>query len=431
MTKYTNDDLFQLNPFHDKISNIHLRACVGNNSGISPNSRDCSIIDGYKDTVELLYKEISKNKILIDTAVYPFIFCCRHSIELALKVILKNLMIIYKLKNKIDTRNPYICKIENVCKQHDINALYNAFISFDDFQIEIKEELINFKYFENCIKDYYFDINGDSFRYTFKKNLEKINLEEIEIIDIGLLYWKYKNLMKFFDYLINGFSRQLLEDYTKTYTKHLSRTKLELLSLDLKDLNKLTGNELNEKVKELCEKYNISKSEFNIALKKIKKHYSFSINLGIENRFKELTEESFRKIGEIYKMSLKEKAAQVPLKNKFQAIDITEIDKYYPLADEYYHFCLDIVHSLTEDEKKVFLTFYEITSHPINGDYLCEDIDYIYNSWGNNLDDDYVSEKISLIINNGKLREALIKCGQLTYLFWYDKYIKKNDYKTT
>lgn len=430
MKKYTEDELFQLNPFDNKVSNENFRACVGNNSGISPNFRDCSIIDGYKNTVDLLYKEISNNEILIDTVVYPFIFCCRHSIELALKVIIKNLMIIYKIKNKIVTTDPYICKVEAVCKQHDINALYNTFISFDNFQIEIKEELTKFKHLKNCINDYDFDTDGDNFRYTFKRNLKDINLEKVKIIDIGLLYWKYKNLMKFFDYLINDFFRQLLEDYSKTYTKHLSRTRLELLSLDLKDFNKWTKNELTEKIKELREKYNISKSEFNNAFKKIKGHYSFSVNLGIENKFKDLTEESFRKIGKIYEMSLKEKAARVPLKNKSQAINISEMDKYYPLADKYHCFCIPIVHSLTEDEKKIFLTFYEVTSNPIDGNYVCEDIDYIYDTWENNLDDDYVSEKISLIINNGKMREALLKCGQLTYLKWYDKFIKKQDDNT-
>ena len=60
-------------------------------------------------------------------------------------------LIIYKQKNKIETRNEYICSIEQVCKKHDIQALYNQFVSFSEFKNEIREALSKFEYFE-----YYF-----------------------------------------------------------------------------------------------------------------------------------------------------------------------------------------------------------------------------------------------------------------------------------
>ena len=339
MNKLKEDELFKLDPFRKCISSLNLRACVGNNSGISPNSRDCSIVEGYKDSVELLYENIKNKNILTDLAVYPFIFCCRHSIELALKIVIKNLIIIYKQKNKIETRNEYICSIEQVCKKHDIQALYNQFVSFSEFKNEIREALSKFEYFEYCIKDYYFDIDGDSFRYTFKRNLENINLEDKYLVDLGLLYWKYKNLMNFFDYLINDFCKQLQIDYKITNTNNLSRKNIEKLSLELRDIFKWNKEEMKEQKKTLCKKYSISPTEFDKALDKIKKHYTFSLNIGVENKFKDLSEEFFNKIGDVYKMYLKKKAAELPIPNKSSVISITELDKYSPLGQAYYEQC--------------------------------------------------------------------------------------------
>ena len=420
--KLTDEELFTLNPFKDRISNTNYRACVGKNSGLSHNSRDCAIIDGYKENVDLLYKNMEKKNIWIDIGVYPFIFCCRHSIELSLKTILKNLMIIYKQKNNITTRNDYLCKVENVCKQHDIKSLYNELILFKEFQNEIKEELSKFNRLEQCIKDYYFDIDGDSFRYTFKRNLEKTNLEDVQIIDIGLLYWKYNKLMKFFDYLINSFSKQLLIDYTKTYTQHLSRSRLEKLSFDVKDISVWTKKEIIQNKKELCLKYQISSSEFDKALDKIKNNYSFCTNLGIEKKFKNLTEDFFVKLGDVYKWYIKKESSKLPTEE--MGLDIFESDKYSPLSEAYFNYCLEKADSLSDEEKRIMLTFYEVTSTPIDGGYLCEDIDWLYNSWEEMLSDDcYIAEKIDCMICDKRLRKALEMCGQITYLQWFDKYV--------
>lgn len=420
--KLTEDELYKLNPFKESYCDSNYRACVGNNSGISPNFRDCIIIDGYKASVDNLFKNMVKKSIWIDIGVYPFIFDCRHSIELSLKVIIKNLITIYKRKNNITTKNEYICKLERVCKQHDINSLYNELINFKDFKNELQDAFNQFVHFEDCIKDYCFDVDGDSFRYTYKRNLENINLSDIQIIDIGVLYWKYKNLMSFLDYMINQFSRQLNIDYSKTFTQSLSRKKIEELSLDLKDLNNWSKTETIQNKKILCLKYGISSTEFDKALKIIKSHYAFAVNIGLENKFKDLTEDFFCKIGKIYNMFLKKESAK--LKNPNKVIDFTEIDKYSPLNKEYHDFCNKITATFSTDEKKIILTFYEITLHPIDGDYICEDIDYIFTTCEDDLDNDYISEKIDYLISGKKLREALLMCGQTTYLKWLDKYVQ-------
>lgn len=428
--KLTDEDLFKADPFKNPVSSIHLRACVGSNSGVSQNSRDCILIDGYTKTVDLLFADIKKKDLWIDEGVYPFVYCCRHSIELALKTVLKNLIIIYKCKNKILTRNDYICHVEEVCKKHDIQSLYNEIISFNDFQKEIKNELCHFIYFEDCIKDYYFDIDGDNFRYTFKRNLYDTNLQDITIIDIGLLYWKYKKLMVFLDQLINVFSSQLYTDYSKTHTSNLSRSQIEKLSLDLKGFLTLSEDDMKQLKLNLCKKYSISQSEFDKAVHLIKNHYSFSVNLGIENKFKDLSPTYFIKLGEIQKVQIKKDAAEKLLPGQM-SIDITKLDDFSPFSKEYFYCRIQVANTLSENEKRATLTFYEVTSHPINGDYQCEDIDFIYNSWDtSSLNDDYIAEKIDCLLRNNRMEKALLKCGQITYLKWFYQYVHNSPSNT-
>ena len=121
-------------------------------------------------------------------------------------------------------------------------------------------------------------------------------------------------------------------------------------------------------------------------------------------------------------MFIKKEKAKLP--NSKIAIDITEIDKFSPLSKEYIEFCDKIIGTFSVDEKKIILTFYEVTSHPIDGDYVCEDIDYLFTTWCDDFNNDYISEKIDYLLANKKLRKALVMCGQTTYLKWFDKYIK-------
>lgn len=62
--KLNEDELYKVNPFKESYFNSNYRACVGNNSGVSPNSRDCIIIEGYRASVEKLYKDMIKKKYL-------------------------------------------------------------------------------------------------------------------------------------------------------------------------------------------------------------------------------------------------------------------------------------------------------------------------------------------------------------------------------
>lgn len=207
--------LIHLNPFNSAISPIKLRACVGNNSGVNVYSRDCSIIDGYNDAVNILIDSILNRNATIDTIVYPLLFCCRHSIELSLKTLLKNFVVIYKKQNRLKNTDKFIESVISSSKEHDIDKLARKLQEFKLKNKEIQKALIERDYLFDFIKDYYFDINGDSFRYTFKKNLKDINLDKIRLVDVGILYKKFQILSQDLNYLINYYSFWLNSQYYK------------------------------------------------------------------------------------------------------------------------------------------------------------------------------------------------------------------------
>ena len=113
------------------------------------------------------------------------------------------------------------------------------------------------------------------------------------------------------------------------------------------------------------------------------------------------------------------------------SIDITKLDDFSPFSKEYFYCCIQVANTLSENEKRATLTFYEVTSHPINGDYQCEDIDFIYDSWDtSSLNDDYIAEKIGCLLRNNRMEKALQKCGQITYLKWFYQYVHNSPSNT-
>lgn len=146
--------LIQLNPFNSAISPIKLRACVGNNSGVNVYSRDCSIIDGYNDAVNILIDSILNRNATIDTIVYPLLFCCRHSIELSLKTLLKNFVVIYKKQNRLKNTDKFIESVISSSKEHDIDKLARKLQEFKLKNKEIQKALIERDYLFDFIKDY-------------------------------------------------------------------------------------------------------------------------------------------------------------------------------------------------------------------------------------------------------------------------------------
>lgn len=406
------DKLIQLNPFNNVISPIKLRACVGNNSGVNVYSRDCSILDGYNDAVKILVDSILNNKATIDTIIYPLLFCCRHSVELSLKTLLKNFIVIYKKQNKLKGTDRFIDSVLEASKKHDINILADKLLDFREKNKEINKTLIEKDYLFEFFKDYYFDIDGDSFRYTFKRNLKDINLEEIRLVDVGILYRKFQVLSQDLNYLINYYSFWLNTQYYKeTYTKNLIREDLEYISKNLPPYEKWNTEEFSKAKKDILEKYQISNQEFSRALKIIKNHYQFSANINREIKFKNLSEQTFIRIAEFIKA------------HKNESYNLENNEEFF--KDNFIDDGIKFISTLSDEDVIVLLTFCEFGTTCIDGNYMCEDLELIYNSISCDFfTPDYDINKICYKFINGNMRNSFEKCGQKTYLQWFDKHMK-------
>lgn len=177
---YSEEEIMSANPFEKWLSPNYLRACVGNNSGIHVNSMDCSIIDGYKDAVDFLMEKVKDRTATIDTLVYPILFCCRHSVELSLKVLIKNFIIIYKRKKKRTTSDSFIQKLEPSLKKHDIKELVDCLeeLKIIDEEIDDLEKI--------------FDIDGEESHSNIKViSLVNLNTQMKKLVLMIICKTKY------------------------------------------------------------------------------------------------------------------------------------------------------------------------------------------------------------------------------------------------
>lgn len=406
------EKLIRINPFNDVISPTYLRACVGNNSGVNVHSRDCSIIDGYNDAVNILMDSILYHNATIDTIIYPFLFCCRHSLELSLKTILKNFVVIYNKQNKLKGTDKFVDSVRATLKEHDIDKLASKLLEFKEKNKEIQKTLNEREYLFDFFKDYYFDIYADSFRYTFKKNLKDINLDEIRLVDVGVLYKKFQILSQDLNYLINYYSFWLNSQYYKgNYTKNLIRNDLEFIAKNIPPYEKWGTEEFVTAKKAILKKFDISSSEFSKALELIKNHSQFSAYINREIKFKNLNEETIISIAKFIRDHKNEKYNIGNNENFFKENLIEEGVKF--------------ITTLPHEDVLILLTFCEFCTPCSDGNYVCEDLELIYKSLSDDLNTpDYDICKICYKFASGKIRNAFEECGQITYLDWFDKYVK-------
>lgn len=147
--------------FHEEDTII---ACVGDNGGTT----DEDIRNGFKRTVELLTESLKTGSEVEDLLVYPIVYNARHSIELSLKIVIKMLWRIEEKKG--------ICYSEEVLKErkkelhtHSIECLYK--LACDKKNIDRRIPAY-FENIEDMIYFYYFDEEGDAFKYELNKEDE-------------------------------------------------------------------------------------------------------------------------------------------------------------------------------------------------------------------------------------------------------------------
>lgn len=270
--------------FHEEDAII---ACVGENGGTT----DEDIRNGFKRTVELLAESLKDGREVEDLLVYPIVYNARHSIELSLKIVIKMLWEIEEKKG-IKYSDEIIAERKKKIHTHNIEELYKMACENKNIDRRIPAYFENI---EDMIRFYYFDEEGDAFKYELnKENQPHMIKNKISHISIVLLETEFKEVMEKFDELIY-FLRNCMDEYSLgTLTKNLSRTDIWDISKRLPDYEEWKTEEFREIKEEIKQEYRLGSKEFSEAVNLIKQNRLFSANIGCEKIFGTITEEELK-----------------------------------------------------------------------------------------------------------------------------------------
>ena len=379
--------------FHEEDAII---ACVGENGG----STDEDIRNGFKRTVELLTESLKDGQEVEDLLVYPIVYNARHSIELSLKIVIKMLWEI-EGKKGIKYSDEIIAERKKKIHTHNIEELYKMACENKNIDRRIPAYFENI---EDMIRFYYFDEEGDAFKYELnKENQPHMIKNKISHISIVLLETEFKEVMEKFDELI-CFLRNCMDEYSLgTFTKNLSRTDIWDISKRLPDYEEWRTEKFREIKEEIKQEYHLGSKEFSEAVNLIKKNRFFSENIGCEKIFGTITQEELKEYASLVKYYFE--------KNKFKEGNVTERYK------------LDGVQQNAEILKKylsnssmetlnTLLCFYDMSNSSLAVEKLEDVYEYIV---GSSFDEMYIIRKLKQ--KNACLRiiNGMKKCGQVTY----------------
>ncbi len=98
-------------------------ACVGDNGGTDNET----IWMGFRDSALILIDNIVNHNGTEDELIYPIVYCCRHSFELCLKIVIEKIREIYKIKgmdspvrteemhtHNLESLNIIVCQIYSI-----------------------------------------------------------------------------------------------------------------------------------------------------------------------------------------------------------------------------------------------------------------------------------------------------------------------------
>ena len=379
--------------FHEEDAII---ACGGENGGTT----DEDIRNGFKRTVELLTESLKDGQEVEDLLVYPIVYNARHSIELSLKIVIKMLWEI-EGKKGIKYSDEIIAERKKKIHTHNIEELYKMACENKNIDRRIPAYFENI---EDMIRFYYFDEEGDAFKYELnKENQPHMIKNKISHISIVLLETEFKEVMEKFDELIY-FLRNCMDEYSLgTFTKNLSRTDIWDISKRLPDYEEWRTEKFREIKEEIKQEYHLGSKEFSEAVNLIKKNRFFSENIGCEKIFGTITQEELKEYASLVKYYFE--------KNKFKEGNVTE---WYKLdgVQQNAEILKKYLSNSSMETLNTLLCFYDMSNSSLAVEKLEDVYEYIV---GSSFDEMYIIRKLKQ--KNACLRiiNGMKKCGQVTY----------------
>lgn len=399
-------------------------ACVGENGDYGLDT----IFDGFAETVETLISSIGEGKNCADPLVYPILYCVRHSIELFLKMSYEMIFAIKGIKSNKSTfektkdistqiemlengkRDPFFTETDEECDlvkhqnqkademiaslsaqydsywekilsnkenqmTHNLKSLHKDIIAIYNVDERIQKEYdFIIKYLTDYLER---DPNGDMYRYLVNDHNKRHFVSKgIQTVDLLIIGKQFICLKALFEDFLKNLSNIYSEYSTLTYTSRLSRKQLEDIS-HLVPKPESFNTMIDSFKSQIMSKYQLSKSDFDKALRIIRKHNEFSWNIGNELLCQEIRTEV---------LELLKKCARG--------------EKEW---DDEFTF-------LSKEEFYSILAFKELGRY--SNDYYSEDYYIIFRDFQNRRLDHYA---LKPCIDLKYLIKGMIMCGQHTY----------------
>ena len=380
------------NPFEFN-ENERYVACVGENGGTD----DEGIMLGFRDSVYVLIDNIINGYGTEDELIYPIVYCCRHSIELSLKVVINNISKIEHLKKiKIDAVSR-----TKILNSHDIKELDTLILMIVKIDSRINDIYVKIS---PLISDYFFDIKGDAFKYSLSTEGKPIlSTYKITSISLSLLQEKYRLIMQLFSRLISE-SNYLVTEYSlDVFTNNLSRNDLEVISKSLPLREEWENSNFDTIKCEIKTKYCITGKELSKALDIIQYHQLFSTNIGLEQKIGNISDEEIHIYANYVKVLCAYNKSKVHRdEHGFSLLE--NIQKRQKLKT-------NMGEGLSRQLLILLASFCYVGKQ---FEFFVENFDYVLNNYAENpnLTLDYL---LSKVIDIECVLKGMQACGQLTY----------------
>ncbi len=372
-------------------------ACVGDNGG----TYNMDIKNGFQRTVEILIDILNRENEVEDTLVYPIVYNARHSIELSLKIIIEQLWKIQKQKG-IKKSQELILQEKKEIHTHNIRVLYGTIEKLSKIDRRIPHY---FKDIEDLIKTYYFDTEGDAFKYESDREEHPHMIQNgISHISVNTLGKQFKMVMNLFDNMIYFLEECIREYNLNTFTKNLSRKDIEDISNLIPERTKWGEDGFDKIKEEIKAKYNISNNEFSKALNIIQKHKRFCVNIGCEIPYQEINENELKEYAAlVYESIIEERKCEDGWETLLY--DLSDIQRRETMWSKY----KKTISMLTLN---LLFTFVEMSQMYTEVEKIDEIFSYIFES---NFDVMYMIRKLKKKDNCKKVLVGMRKCGQVSY----------------